>query len=134
MNANDNKNVEEGGTAATVEVEFPPFNSNENENSEEGAGWTDIKRAVLSDEVGIAATLERTVPPSNSNANENENLEEVSGENCVSLFPSILLCKHTLTVPALLYLSLMGRYQEIGTTRGGRYCRNAISSSPSCQF
>ena len=43
LNTNDNKNVEEGGTEATVEAS----SSNENENSEEGEGWTYIKRAVL---------------------------------------------------------------------------------------
>ena len=46
-NANYNKNVEDGGTEATLEAAVPPYSSNENENPEEGAGWTDIKRAVL---------------------------------------------------------------------------------------
>ena len=43
LNANDNKNAEEGGTAATVEAS----SSNENENLDEGAGCKDINRAVI---------------------------------------------------------------------------------------
>ena len=88
----------------------------------------------MPEEGGTAAALEGAVPPSNSNANENENLEEGSGENFVSLFPYILLCNHTLTVPTLLYFSLMDISQEIGTARGGRDYRNTRISSPSCQF
>ena len=64
----------EGGTTETVEAYVPFSSSNEN-NSDEGAGWTDIKRAELTGEGGTSATLERAVPPSNSNANKNENAE-----------------------------------------------------------
>ena len=117
-----NENAEEEGAAATVEAAVPPSNSNENENSDEGAGWTYIKRAVLPEEVRTVVTLKSSVPPSNSNANKNENVEERSGDNFVSLFPSILLCNHNLTVPALIYLFLVDISQEIVTARGEREC------------
>ena len=54
---------------------------------EEGAGWKYLKRSVLSEEGMNVVTLEGSVPPSNSNSNENVNIEEGSGENCVSLSP-----------------------------------------------
>ena len=72
MDAKYNKNVEEGGTEATVEASVPPSSSNVNENSEEGAGWKDPNREVLPEEGGTTEALEGSVPPSNSNANDNK--------------------------------------------------------------
>ena len=39
--------TEEGGTAATLEVEVRTFNPNENENPEEVSGWVYLKIEVL---------------------------------------------------------------------------------------
>ena len=49
--------------------------------------FTYLDRVTLPEDGGTAATLEGAVPLSKFNTNENENVEEVSGENCVSLFP-----------------------------------------------
>ena len=95
--------------------------------------FTYLDRVTLPEDVGTVATLEGAVPPYNFNANENENVEEVSGENCVSLFSSILLCNHVITVHALPYFSLMDIYQDIVTARGGEDYRNTRIST-SCQL